>query len=300
MSRMTRYRIAELEVEAELPAGVDASLVLPTAEPFRIATTDHEPALRFTTMGFTEAVASLTEEPRFRSEEQNDMGRVRLYTWGDKHLIEVSYREAFCHRMVIDGTLRHATAEMQWEDPTCKESLGSLLRIAYSMAILPHAGVSIHASAIHYNGEAILFLGKSGTGKSTHARLWLQHAAGATLLNDDNPMLRVQGTKLMAYGSPWSGKGACYRNEGYPVRGIVRLSQATENRFRELHDEEAFIALLPSCSVVRHDEGMEDMSLDLLGEILERVVVAHLACRPDKEAYIACHEGLYPTVKDEL
>lgn len=297
MSRVTYYRIAELEVAVELPDSASSEQLLPHAEPFRIAPTEGEPALWFTTQGFTEATEGLSDEPSFKSEELNDMGRVKLYTWGGKHLFEVSYGDRFIHRMVVDGSLTRATAAIRWEDPRLKESLDSLLRIAFSMAILPHDGVSIHASGVDYREEAILFLGKSGTGKSTHARLWLQYAEGAELLNDDNPMLRFKGERLMAYGSPWSGKGACYRNAGYPVRGIVRLSQAAENRFRVLRNEEAFIALLPSCSVVRHDERMEDLSLDLLGRMLSATTVAALACRPDKAAFESCHAGLYPTTE---
>ena len=58
-----------------------------------------------------------------------------------------------------------------------------------------------------------LFLGHSGTGKSTHARQWLAAFDDAWLLNDDNPILRVmEDGEVRVYGSPWSGKTHFYNN----------------------------------------------------------------------------------------
>ena len=63
-------------------------------------------------------------------------------------------------------------------------------------------------------------MGKSGTGKSTHSRLWLENVPGATLLNDDNPIVRLTLVGAIVYGSPWSGKTPCYKNESAPLAGV--------------------------------------------------------------------------------
>ena len=83
---------------------------------------------------------------------------------------------------------------------------------------------AVHSSVIVCHDEAVMFLGESGTGKSTHTRLWRENIAGATLLNDDSPFVGLRDGRVMAYGSPWSGKTPCYKNECYPIRAIVRLS----------------------------------------------------------------------------
>ncbi len=54
--------------------------------------------------------------------------------------------------------------------------------------------------------EAVMFLGESGTGKSTHSRMWLENIEGSTLLNDDAPAVRISADGTTAYGTPWSGK----------------------------------------------------------------------------------------------
>ena len=131
----------------------------------------------------------------------------------------------------------------------------------FNIAALERRAVAVHSSVISLDGRAVLFLGESGTGKSTHTRLWREHIPGARLLNDDSPIIRIapkgaaeaasapatdtipalQG--VLACGSPWSGKTPCYRNVSNPIAGIVRLSQAPQNRIRRLRPIEAIGAL---------------------------------------------------------
>lgn len=160
----------------------------------------------------------------------------------------------------------------------------------FNLAALAHATLSLHASAILYQGYSVLFLGESGTGKSTHTRLWRQYIPGATLLNDDSPLVRLAAGQILAAGSPWSGKLPCYRNEIYPIAAIVRLSQAPENRIRRLRPLEAFGALFPSAppAFIR-DTGLREEICRLLTTLVEQLPVYHLACRPDVDAArIAC------------
>ena len=104
--------------------------------------------------------------------------------------------------------------------------------IAYGVVTAPFGTVAIHTSTIACQGKAILFLGESGTGKSTHTRLWQEHIEGAALLNDDSPIIRIIDGKPWVYGSPWSGKTPCYKNESYPLAACVRLSQAPYNQMK--------------------------------------------------------------------
>lgn len=175
--------------------------------------------------------------------------------------------------------------------------LPALLRFglwtACNITALRRLSLAIHSSAILYRGQAVLFLGESGTGKSTHTRLWREHIAGAELLNDDSPFVRTApdaGYPAMACGSPWSGKTPCYRNERYPIRAFVRLSQAPHNRIRRLRPLEAIGALLPSCPpAFAHDKTLFDRVCTTVSALLTTVEVYHLECLPDAAAaYLAC------------
>ena len=69
--------------------------------------------------------------------------------------------------------------------------LDHLLIFALSVAAVGKGILLIHASTIRYRGKAVMFLGESGTGKSTHSRMWLENIEGSTLLNDDAPAVRI-------------------------------------------------------------------------------------------------------------
>ena len=157
--------------------------------------------------------------------------------------------------------------------------------IAYGVAVVPFSTVAIHTSVIQYRGKAVLFLGESGTGKSTHTRLWRENIEGTVLLNDDSPILRLIDGKPWVFGSPWSGKTPCYKNESYPLAACVRLSQAPKNRIRKLSVTQGYGALHPSCPpCFAYDDVLYDPISNVLSSLLSTVPVYHLACLPDAAA----------------
>ena len=164
----------------------------------------------------------------------------------------------------------------------------SLLRfglwMSFGIAHNPHS-IAIHSSVIVHSGRAVLFLGESGTGKSTHTRLWREHIPGAQLLNDDSPIVRVVEGVPTVFGSPWSGKTPCYRNESYPIAAFVRLAQAPHNRIARLPVVRAIGALLPSCPpAFAYDAQLQDNICDTLSQLIARVPVYQLECLPDADA----------------
>lgn len=143
----------------------------------------------------------------------------------------------------------------------------------------------VHSSVIVKQGQAVLFLGESGTGKSTHTRLWLNHIEGSHLLNDDCPALSIEDGKAFVYGTPWSGKTACYHNRRFPLKAIVRLSQAPENKISRLGTIAAFAALHPSCPpALAYDNDLTGKVIKLISDTLSTTPAYHLACLPDREA----------------
>lgn len=156
----------------------------------------------------------------------------------------------------------------------------------------------IHAAAVscrdrNSNGlNGYVFLGRSGTGKSTHSRLWLKNIEDCELMNDDNPVLRITPEGVMVYGSPWSGKTPCYKNVVLPLGGIVRLMQAPQNEIKRLGGIEAYAALVPSASSMKWKRELADGQHRTFGSIIEKVPVYLLKCLPDNEAAFLCHETI--------
>lgn len=164
-----------------------------------------------------------------------------------------------------------------------------LLRFAlwlmFGLCIAPLGGIAIHSSVVVVGNGAVLCLGESGTGKSTHTRLWRENIAGAQLLNDDSPIIRMVDGVATVFGSPWSGKTPCYRNLHYPIRGFLRLSQAPYNKIHRLSVLNAIGALLPSCPpAFAHDETLQDNICNTLSQMIIAAPVYHLECLPDAAA----------------
>lgn len=168
------------------------------------------------------------------------------------------------------------------------------LMVVFGQGVLLYKTLMIHASVVEKNNEdAYAFLGKSGTGKSTHSQLWLKYLNGFSLLNDDNPAIRVfEEEKVVIYGTPWSGKTACYRSVKVPLKGIVRLRQAEFNNFQLKEDSEAFVQLLPSCSGIRWNKELFNHMVDTVVSISNMVPVGLLDCQINKQAAELSYYGI--------
>lgn len=167
-------------------------------------------------------------------------------------------------------------------------AINNAMMLLYTFRTSSSDTLMVHASVIKYNGRGYVFLGKSGTGKSTHSGLWLRHIEGTELLNDDNPVIRVADGNVFVYGTPWSGKTACYKNECVQLGGIVRLSQAPYNKINRLAPLMAYTSFMPSCSCMRWDPRATDALHKSVEKVISAIRCWHLECLPDEEAARIC------------
>lgn len=174
-------------------------------------------------------------------------------------------------------------------------TLAFALWIIYAFYGLSKMRVPVHSSAVVCNKAAILFLGESGTGKSTQASLWLRHIAQTKALNDDSPIVCIDADgKVYAHGSPWSGKGRVYINESYPVAAFVRLEQSSRNHIERLNKLEAFAALFPSFPPqLTGFDHFEEIACNAISAIIGSVPVYKLSCRPFADSAILTHSTIF-------
>lgn len=171
-------------------------------------------------------------------------------------------------------------------------ALSNALMLLYTFCTTPYDTLLVHASVIMHNESGYMFLGRSGTGKSTHSRLWLSNIDNAVLLNDDNPVIRLVGGEAVVFGSPWSGKTPCYKNESVPLKAIVRLSQAPSNKIIRNRPLQAYASLMPSCSCMRWDRTSTDALHKTVEKVISKVACWHLECLPDADAAFTCHNAV--------
>ena len=171
--------------------------------------------------------------------------------------------------------------------------LNNAAMILYALSTANQNTALFHSSVVSCDGRAYMFLGESGTGKSTHSALWLKYIKGTELVNDDNPVVRIlDNQEVRVYGSPWSGKTPCYRNVDYPLGGLVNLAQALHNQIRRQRDLEAYVSLVPSISGMRWNKQMAGGLHDTENLLAQLVPVWHLDCLPDEGAALLCHQTI--------
>ena len=122
------------------------------------------------------------------------------------------------------------------------ETLAVYRKIA--AALLQRDVLLFHGSVMAYKGKAYLFTAASGTGKTTHCRLWLSQIPGTYVLNGDKPLLRIEEDRVLACGTPWQGKEQYGKNEILPLEAICILTRDSTNHIEALSFHDAFPTLI--------------------------------------------------------
>lgn len=162
-----------------------------------------------------------------------------------------------------------------------------------SRALLARGVLLIHGSAIAYRGECCVFCAPSGTGKSTHTRLWREMLGdGAVMVNDDKPYVRVDADGITVYGSPYDGKHHLSSNVAVPLKAVCFLSRATENTVEKTDFRSVFPRLIESAYL---PESREETlrALNLLEEVGKRADFYTMECNMQPEAAETAFRAIY-------
>ncbi|WP_159634931.1 hypothetical protein [Sphingobacterium composti Ten et al. 2007 non Yoo et al. 2007] len=288
------YNIADLQLEITLPKESDLSIILPNFQPFLSDFISDKPVS-------CRVYFSLVDLD-FDRENSTLLSDISII-WGDRFTFHET--EDFYWTLIQYGS----DPSKYWKMRSSKDfklntiycgNIGDkknnfiswYCMVAFAQSALLHKCILIHASVVTNDKFGYAFLGKSGTGKSTHSRLWLAYLQGFNLLNDDNPAIRVTNDSILIYGTPWSGKTPCYINDVRPLKGLVRLKQAPYNLFEIRKNKDALLALLPSCSAIRWNKNLYSTLVNILIDIINLTTIAELQCLPNESAAKLCFNEL--------
>ena len=141
--------------------------------------------------------------------------KITIYRSGEQMLVTSApnSERPVCGWTLFNSDFTRSRLKIKGTASDAQFALNNALMLQYTFRTAGMGTLEMHASVIRNGGKGYLFVAKSGTGKSTHSSLWLKHVPGSTLLNDDNPVVRVfPDGSAKVYGSPWSGKTPCYKN----------------------------------------------------------------------------------------
>lgn len=153
--------------------------------------------------------------------------------------------------------------------------------------------ILFHGSVIAVDDEGYLFTALSGTGKSTHTRLWREHFGERSyMVNDDKPLLRIlEDGQVIAYGTPWNGKHKLGRNVGVPLRGLTLLTRGKRNRIQTISKEEAFAVFYQQMHRPTKQSETIAKSLQILNRVME-LPLWRLECDISEEAVKVSYNGM--------
>ncbi|MBE6591508.1 MAG: hypothetical protein E7646_05655 [Ruminococcaceae bacterium] len=153
-------------------------------------------------------------------------------------------------------------------------------------------GFVIHGACISFDSKAYLFTAPSGTGKSTHIRLWKQYLGdGVGIVNGDKPVITAKNDKILIHGTPWAGKERWQRNVSLPLEAICILTRGRTNSIRQATADE-FLPFLLKQTYLNSDPVHTALTLELLDEVLKMVKVYILACNISEDAVKTSFEAM--------
>ena len=260
-------------------------------KPFRV---EQKPEEILFTLHVVPSVEACPVQPFYQTQDGPDYPEITLWKKTGGYRIQMRPLPSRPVAAVMDVSDRWDEAWIRLEGKDDTFGLNNSLMLLYAFSTANKGALEMHSSVIMQGGKGFLFLGKSGTGKSTHSRLWLKYIPGSELLNDDNPILRLMPDgSARVYGSPWSGKTPCYKAQDVPVGAVVRLSQAPENCITRLTLVQAYASLMASASSFRPLKELADGWHHTLEGLASCVPCYHLDCLPDQAAAELCYKTIH-------
>lgn len=141
-----------------------------------------------------------------------------------------------------------------------------------------------HCSAIEYDGAAYAFSGRSGAGKSTHSKLWIEYLDGAKFLNGDKPIIGYENGEFYVYGTPWQGKEGFGYNGKVKLKNVCFIEQSSVNSISRISESQFADRLFSQTLMPSSADGV-GKTLELMNEMVTRVPAYVLNCDISKEAF---------------
>ena len=228
------------------------------------------------------ALAGLTVHVEHPFESFRDFAKEFVTTSADSDFsVSVSAADIEKERLRVEQQAAREGTNIGTVTPEMLEKTAVYRKIA---EVLPRYNALIfHGSAIAVGNRAVIFSAPSGTGKTTHTRLWLNHVAGSFVINGDKPILRVIDGTVTVCGTPWNGKEHMGTNTMVPLTAICRLYRDSENHIHPVNPAAFLPHLLEQTYHPEREDALQEL-LPTVETVAQTTAFYALYCNRDPAA----------------
>lgn len=228
-------------------------------------------------------VRSLSEVPEIAGELLLFGSQLDIYRCSGDYMLRFpsNHHLALC-MLSFDGK----EAVFYYDGSTQQEAVDELFygfRAAFFYLAALHGKYALHSASNYYQEKAWLYSASSGTGKTTHVKLW-EKLYAVPVLNGDLNLLGMEKDEVFVYGIPWCGTSGVYTTKKYPLGGIILLKRGTENRVCKLPQDERQLYTAQRMISPAWTEKQVDDSLLFAEKLSDRIPIRQLYCTQEPSA----------------
>lgn len=228
-------------------------------------------------------VRSLSEVPEIAGELLLFGSQLDIYRCSGDYMLRFpsNHHLALC-TLSFDGK----EAVFYYDGSTQQEAVDELFygfRAAFFYLAALHGKYALHSASNYYQEKAWLYSASSGTGKTTHVKLW-EKLYAVPVLNGDLNLLGMEKDEVFVYGIPWCGTSGVYTTKKYPLGGIILLKRGTENRVCKLPQDERQLYTAQRMISPAWTEKQVDDSLLFAEKLSDRIPIRQLYCTQEPSA----------------
>ncbi len=188
------------------------------------------------------------------------------------------------------------SSDKKWTNIKCElmdvEDLGgaslnirqfNMIGFVIKYIMLNSSGMSLHSSSLSYKNNGVMFSADSGTGKSTHTRLWQKVFDDVTIVNDDMPVIKKVDDVWYLFGCPWSGKSEINANVSVPLKALVFLERGKVNEIERIYAPDSVLRIIKQTFLPAYKE-LAQKVMSNISKLVEDVPIYRLRCTISEEA----------------
>lgn len=157
--------------------------------------------------------------------------------------------------------------------------------------LIDYNGFLIHGACISYKDNAYLFIAPTGTGKTTHIKLWLKHLSDAKVINGDKPIVRLIDNQPIIYGTPWNGKERYGSNTSSKLKAIILLHRSNIDKIDKVNTKEYLDEIIKQI-YMPEDTNKLVRTLELVDTVFNKINIYDLRCTMNDSAFYKSFETL--------